>query len=615
LQQLSLTQHALNDNNAAALMSATVPFFPPSQPDETLNSRVSRYHVMAGNSTFGATLDELFGNPLTGLDQAVPPGIDVLAMSLPGDPRTNLLNILSENTLLPLFQPFIGHADGNASQQGLLSRLPRRVVGKHGEAYLCVQCLREDEKTFGIGYWHRAHHAPGVTACWKHRTQLLRSCPVCRLPFQRKYKLLDATWNVCPKCANNLFEAPAGEGCSDNAYLFATFVHDLIDANCPPVPPDVLALAYRTQIQSIGFARGSKTALTAFTESLVAALGEDFIRSVDPAYATGKTKWWLRFNYYEGGMDMPITRHILLSMHLFGTADRFLHAVRALLPTAEPASGRKKSGPIVATVSTMQEESRKRIRHEIKLDPGATMEKLWKKAYRATAWLFENDKKWLSAALEPKSSKPESHEPTQSDEDSRQDKHFASLVDARARQLIASKEKPQRVTLGRLLACLPITADVLRRREDRYPILSEQLGRCKESSWSFSARRVLWAIGEVGRLDMSVTYAHVVLTSSVSYYVVHKILNFCRWDFVAMAAQQINPTDELTTVGIGLTWQGPDSSAMNEVGGRAYVALTSRKSNKRVDLLHGTAADDAAAHESADQEIPAPPAAKRKRAA
>jgi hypothetical protein len=66
-------------------MPTSITFFPPSQPDETLNSRVSRYHLIAGNSTTSATLEELFCNPLTGLDQIVPPPIDVLAARLPGD--------------------------------------------------------------------------------------------------------------------------------------------------------------------------------------------------------------------------------------------------------------------------------------------------------------------------------------------------------------------------------------------------------------------------------------------------------------------------------------------------------------------------------------------------
>lgn len=335
----------------------------------------------------------------------------------------------------------------------------------------------------------------------------------------------------------------------------------------------------------MGFVRGSKTALAAFTESMVASLGEEFIRSVDPAYATGKTSFWLRFNYYDGGMDMPVTRHILLGMHLFGTADKFLQAVRALLPAARPAAGRKESNQPVSSASSMQEESRKRIRHEIKLDPDANMEKLWKKAYRATAWLFEHDKRWLHDALTPQRSKPKSKTLTLSDEDRRQDQHFASLIEAYARRLSASKEKPQRITLARLLACLPVKPSFIKHHAARYPILGEQLARTKETSWSFSARRILWAIGEMGRLDLSLTHASIVITSAVSYYTVWKILNFCRWDFAAMAAQHINPVEELTRVGIGLTWQGPDSSAINEVGGRAYIAQTSRKSNKRVDLL------------------------------
>lgn len=82
-----------------------------------------------------------------------------------------------------------------------------------------------------------------------------------------------------------------------------------------------------------------------------------------------------------------------------------------------------------------------------------------------------------------------------------------------------------------------------------------------------------------------------------------------------MAAQQINPADELTRVGIGLTWQGPDFSTMNEVGGRAHVALTSRKSNKRVEQLHVSHADDAEMGASIDERVTARLAAKQKRVA
>ena len=44
----------------------------------------------------------------------------------------------------------------------LVSRLPRRVVGHHGEPRLCRACVKEDVNAFGMGYWHRAHHLPGV---------------------------------------------------------------------------------------------------------------------------------------------------------------------------------------------------------------------------------------------------------------------------------------------------------------------------------------------------------------------------------------------------------------------------------------------------------------------
>ena len=75
-----------------------------------------------------------------GLSQVVPPYIEVLASRLPGDAQENLQTIIQENTLFPLFLPFIGRAGMTASTRadtwygGLISHMPRRVVGKHGES-------------------------------------------------------------------------------------------------------------------------------------------------------------------------------------------------------------------------------------------------------------------------------------------------------------------------------------------------------------------------------------------------------------------------------------------------------------------------------------------------
>lgn len=207
-------------------------FFPPALPDETLIPRVSRYHIISGNSTHSTTLTELFQQLRIGLSQVVPPYIEVLASRLPGDTQENLQTIIQENTLFPLFLPFIGRAGITPSTRtetwygGLISHMPRRVVGKHGESCLCQHCLREDESEQGLAYWHRAHQAPGVTVCWKHKAPLISSCPNCRLPFERKGKLLDAPWVTC-RCDQDLRNGVAHAASLELEHAFAVFVHDL----------------------------------------------------------------------------------------------------------------------------------------------------------------------------------------------------------------------------------------------------------------------------------------------------------------------------------------------------------------------------------------------------
>ena len=80
-------------------------FFPPSLPNESLVSRVSRYHLMSGNRTKQSTFMELFGRTGFMLSGVVPSYIEVLAARLPGEEDTNLATIIQDNTLFPVFRP------------------------------------------------------------------------------------------------------------------------------------------------------------------------------------------------------------------------------------------------------------------------------------------------------------------------------------------------------------------------------------------------------------------------------------------------------------------------------------------------------------------------------
>jgi hypothetical protein len=63
-----------------------LPFFPASLPDETLVSRVSRFHLLCGNATDQLTFRDLFDRDTSAVDLIVPANLDVLANRLPGIP-------------------------------------------------------------------------------------------------------------------------------------------------------------------------------------------------------------------------------------------------------------------------------------------------------------------------------------------------------------------------------------------------------------------------------------------------------------------------------------------------------------------------------------------------
>jgi len=579
-------------------MSA-ISFFPPSLPDETLNSRIARYQLIAGNSSVAGTFKELFQQNSFSLAQIVPPHLDVLAARLPGNPTTTLHNFLTQNTLLPLFRPFLGTREHGDGQSILVNRLPRHVVGKHGDAYMCVQCMVEAEHQFGFAYWQRSHQAPGVTACWKHGTLLLKSCPVCSLPFQRRLQFLEFPWKPCPQCEYIFDPATSSPLATKDAVAYALFVHDLLYAELQPVAPDLLAQIYRQRIQQLGFVWGQKkngtkpatagkqcrsTSMTAFTEDLIERFGQDFIAQVDPAFAAGRTTFWLRFSVVSGVMDMPLPRHVLLGMRLFGSVAHFAQKINSAHCGVPPISSLRARNTH-SDDTTMRDQHRQRIVREIKIDSDITLEGLWRKAYRPTAWLFEHDKKWLDSALAHKlrrEAKPENASALE--EDKLRDQRFAEAIELRASQLVAQNGKPVRVTRQRLLEALPISSSHLSINSHKYPALSEKICSLKESSWSFSARRFLWAIGELQRLDLNLTWGNVAVTASVSYYALQRIAQFARWELEALDRQQINIPNELARAGISLTWQGPEATSWHEIGGRSYKPITPRKSNKQESL-------------------------------
>lgn len=549
-------------------MPSVLPFFPESHPDETFLSRVSRYHLLSGNPTKAATDQELFGKRVI-LDFVVPAqALSSLVARLPGDPDLVMQSLVQENTLLPAFSPFLG-TDATPARQEIqlgqhyngLGRLPQRVVGMHGESRLCVECLREDVSKRGIGYWHRGHQIPGVQACWRHQKPLLQGCPVCRRPFARAQHLLSMPWANCP-CGWQPATHASATKANELDVRYAEFSARLLEANLPPLKPGQLVRAYRQKIAAHGLVRKSSISWTAVLDALQSEFGEEFLTATDSAYRAGQLRSWLRLSLLEGQIELPLTRHVILSMYLFGDFDSFKACV--LAQTAEPMEKLRmpKKDTAQEEVDPKLQAMRNKVRHLQVQWPTISLDELWKKSYATADWLYQHDRTWLLQTLQV-----QTEGAPDADGYVEQDASFVETITSRLDGLYDAAGKPSRVTKERLRGVLPKAVPIAQMKE-RYPRASELIDTLKESYWHFILRRVLFGTGEARRLQATPANTSIRKLSGVHSVALDAVLIHFGWEPEQMVSPSFDAKAELVRLGVNRQWAGPTNESPHHSGRR-----------------------------------------------
>jgi len=321
-----------------------VPFFPAGFPDETIGSRVSRYHIRRGRPTMSATYKQLFGRMPFSLTVLIQPHLENLAEKLPGSSQDNLMELQNNSTLLPLVQQFFGpktatrHADRVPGTP--LVELPRRIVGDSRLTHMCADCLIEDERDYGWPYIHRTHQIPGVTACWKHSTRLLDCCPSCGCPFAQPDQLILSAWMGC-ECGYSIADhAHSGQQPASNVEIeLSRFAQALLAAAPRRLSIDQLIYLYKERAVEIGCKwGGGRVNHKMLFGKIEAHFGEQLFSTIDPAYRSGKTEHWLNILCAHSSVEAPLTRHLMVSYFLFRDAALFLSRADIILQ-AKPELG------------------------------------------------------------------------------------------------------------------------------------------------------------------------------------------------------------------------------------------------------------------------------------
>lgn len=157
-------------------------FFPSTFPDETLYSRLARYHRLSGHADDRDSLHELVGVHTHVITSDLPSLLQTLISKIPAGARPSIEEIINSNTIFPYFQRFLPlercgravSAMSGTSTAGLKTSigLVASRLGANNTFRFCGKCVNDDRDAFGQAYWHRVHQLPGVWVCPRH-TQAL----------------------------------------------------------------------------------------------------------------------------------------------------------------------------------------------------------------------------------------------------------------------------------------------------------------------------------------------------------------------------------------------------------------------------------------------------------
>lgn len=236
-------------------------FFPPALPDETLHSRVARYHRLSGNLDDRLTLREVFGSQSLVATSLLPSHLRLMSSRLPERAETCADGLLEQGTVFPYYRPLLAPpqiarclAAANSTDARDLKISLGMVAGRLGGQNpfrLCDQCFVGDRNLYGTPYWHRTHQLPGVLVCPRHHCFLLE--PDRTWAHLRRHSLflpdtVPRAQVACPFAVED-HHMPA-------LIKLAQLSAQLLVSATMQLPPDVLRTFYLTRAGRLGWLTG-----------------------------------------------------------------------------------------------------------------------------------------------------------------------------------------------------------------------------------------------------------------------------------------------------------------------------------------------------------------------
>lgn len=284
-------------------------------PDEFLYSTLGRAAYRYGFWSPKRLLDILYGRRTVVAVADLPCNLAAVARATQDQWKLTVEELALRHTLVGYYTHFGGvrrrskvlaamAARGGSLQVRLgvcagAARAPKRFR-------LCPRCHAADLARFGEGYWHRAHHLPGVLVCHLHGDILVESDVPFRPTGRHAYQAAphEVDFSALPPLVVGLTRPDAALAIGVRSFEMLT-----ADA-CPrPVVPD-----YRTRLAQCGWSagRGQASRLRAAFRDF---FGEELLRA-SFAREDGEALAWLCDVMRAPRRPMHPFKHILMTVFL-----------------------------------------------------------------------------------------------------------------------------------------------------------------------------------------------------------------------------------------------------------------------------------------------------------
>lgn len=156
-------------------------FFTDPHPDELLYSACARFVRRSRYPYYAHATEDLFGAKYVSAVVDFPNRLDDLIAVLPGNHQYTVDGFIDDNTLLPLYTPFLPverarllRDDLRGAKGHIRERLGITAGDVQSPDWLryCPMCAQEDREMLPETYWHRIHQITGVEVCPSHEVFL-----------------------------------------------------------------------------------------------------------------------------------------------------------------------------------------------------------------------------------------------------------------------------------------------------------------------------------------------------------------------------------------------------------------------------------------------------------